>query len=418
MAPKCTCASDRLWLRAKRRPAYEELPSPVRLVDLYCGCGGLSLGAAEAARRAGRGFKVVLAVDSDPATLGAYQLNFPGACTTGQPVEEMFDGDLGQAISKGEEAVARKAGRVDVLVAGPPCQGHSTLNNHTRGDDPRNDLYTRAARAAEVLRPAVVMIENVPSVVRDQKGVASESRGCLERAGYAAASDVLDLSRLGAPQRRRRHVLVALRQDLGASAPELIRGLNGGCPVHQTRSLRWGIDDLIGVVTAEGIDAPSRPSPANVKRIKWLFDHDAYDLPNRERPGCHHGTHKYVSMYGRLRWDEPSPTMTTGFGSMGQGRYVHPSERRTLTPHEAARLQMLPDFFRLPADAGRGVIATLIGNAAPPSLALSVVGAALPLMGTSRRRMADRGQRDAPVATPNASALAGRRALRPTGALA
>jgi DNA mismatch endonuclease (patch repair protein) len=102
--------------------------------------------------------------------------------------------------------------------------------------------------------------------------------------------------------------------------------------------------------------------------MTWLIDHDQYDLPNSLRPKCHHARHSYVSMYGRLRWDSPAQTITTGYGSMGQGRYVHPARPRTITPHEAARLQTLPDFFDLGRFSTRSTWAHVIGNAVPPLL--------------------------------------------------
>ena len=73
-------------------------------------------------------------------------------------------------------------------------------------------------------------------------------------------------------------------------------------------------------------------------------------------------------MYGRLRWDQPAQTITTGFGSMGQGRYVHPARRRTITPHEAARLQTFPDTFDFGDVTSRKALAKMIGNAVPPLL--------------------------------------------------
>jgi DNA mismatch endonuclease Vsr len=124
-------------------------------------------------------------------------------------------------------------------------------------------------------------------------------------------------------------------------------------------------------------DSASTPNADNVSRIKWLFEHRKHDLPNALRPDCHHSEHSYVSMYGRLDWDEPAQTVTTGFGSMGQGRYVHPARRRTLTPHEAARLQMIPDFWNFGAVRKRGSLATLIGNAVPPILATALLEPAL-----------------------------------------
>jgi DNA mismatch endonuclease (patch repair protein) len=115
--------------------------------------------------------------------------------------------------------------------------------------------------------------------------------------------------------------------------------------------------------------------------MTWLLENNAYDLPNLLRPECHHGVHSYASMYGRLRWDAPAQTITTGFGSMGQGRFVHPSRPRTLTPHEAARLQTLPDFFDLDETKGRGAWAAVIGNAVPPLLGAHIASPLLCALG-------------------------------------
>jgi DNA mismatch endonuclease (patch repair protein) len=107
--------------------------------------------------------------------------------------------------------------------------------------------------------------------------------------------------------------------------------------------------------------------------MEWLLKNGKYDLPNRLRPKCHHGSHSYTSMYGRLSWDYPAQTITTGYGSMGQGRFVHPARARTLTAHEAARLQTLPDFFDLDETKGPGAWAAIIGNAVPPLLAVHII---------------------------------------------
>lgn len=91
---------------------------------------------------------------------------------------------------------------------------------------------------------------------------------------------------------------------------------------------------------------PSKMSTANQKRLAYLIRHKLYDLPDNMRPPCHRDKqHSYRSVYGRMRWDKPAQTITTGFGIMGQGRFVHPTRSRTITPHEAARLQGFPDFF-------------------------------------------------------------------------
>src|SRR5204863_791570 len=117
------------------------------------------------------------------------------------------------------------------------------------------------------------------------------------------------------------------------------------------------------------LDEPCASAPQTRRRIDVLFDNDLWDLPNEHRPTCHaSGKHSYRSIYGRLRWDQPAQTITTGFYSMCMGRNVHPARRRTITAHEAARLQGIPDWFSFSDVERRGELARLIGNAVPPKL--------------------------------------------------
>ena len=378
------CATDREFLVSKERPNYEGGPSPLRLVDLFAGGGGLTAGVAEAARRMGRGMEVALAVENDVHAADVYELNFPRANLVRADVETFLDGNLRTPVTASERSIALAVGGVDLLVAGPPCQGHSNLNNHTRREDPRNALYLRAVRAAEVLRPALVVIENVPTVRHDKGGVVEHSTQVLKAAGYTVASDVLHLVKFGVPQRRRRHLLLAANSE--RIDPSVMGRLGSVCDDHAERSVRWAIEDLVNQTAQSGADTASRPAPVNLERMQWLIDRDEYDLPNERRPECHQGPHSYNSMYGRLRWDAPAQTITTGFGCMGQGRFVHPAKPRTITPHEAARLQTLPDFFDLDAGKGRGVWARVIGNAVPP---LFVVHLLAPLIGALPRRAAE-----------------------------
>ena len=119
---------------------------------------------------------------------------------------------------------------------------------------------------------------------------------------------------------------------------------------------------------------PSRPTAENAKRIQYLFDNDIHDLPNSLRPSCHRDKqHAYISMYGRMHWDKPAQTLTSGFGSMGQGRFVHPTRPRLITPHEAARLQGFPDFFDFTVVDSVTALREMIANAVPPPLTLAFV---------------------------------------------
>jgi len=368
-----TCEEDRAFLRTMVWPSCETMDRPVRVVDLFCGGGGLSLGVAEAARRVGRGTVIALAVEADEGAADVYALNFADADLRRVDVSSLFDGEVAAPLTKSERTLAKAIGQVDILVAGPPCQGHSDLNNHTRREDPRNALYLRAVRAVEVLQPTCVLIENVPAVQHDKGKVVDAALAALCAQNYTAADAVLDLVKFGVPQHRRRHILLAVRGH--RIDPTAILETESPCNEHGPRSVRWAIDDLLDVSADSGPDSPSKPTPENLERMRWLHAAPARtDLPNSMRPKCHRDKqHSYVSMYGRLNWDDPAQTITTGFGSMGQGRFVHPALPRTITPHEAARLQTLPDFYDLDTTKGRGAWAMVIGNAVPPLLAVHLV---------------------------------------------
>lgn len=369
-----TREADYRFLRTQCRPkAGAEWPA-LRVVDLFSGCGGMTLGLWEAARRASLRLDIALAVDSSPNFVRVLASNFPESRAVAADVAALFDGELGTNPSAQESRLKEGIGSLDVLLGGPPCQGHSDLNNHTRRRDPKNALYLRMARAAEVLRPAVVVIENVPPVQWDSSDVVGRAKVALEKVGYQLDGRVVDLARVGVPQTRKRFLLVASR--LKKIDPVLFMDVfESRPPAH--RDLRWAIGDLETVSVETTFDAPTQMSEDNKRRVAYLFKHRVFDLPNSERPPCHRDNdHSYKSMYGRLRWNEPAQTVTTGFGSMGQGRYVHPSQRRTLTPHEAARLQTFPDWFSFREARGRTELATLIGNAVPPLL-MTALGSAL-----------------------------------------
>ena len=369
-SPARICAAT--WIRRKTWPKPSQTSrGTVSIVDLFCGCGGLTLGAWEAARVNKRRLKVKLAIDTPDYALAVYRANFGVSKTTAREIDirEVFPGQLGSRPQAVERTAVRKAGKVDILVAGPPCQGHSDLNNHTRRKDPRNDLYLRAVRAAELLEPRIVLIENVGPVIHDHSNVVARSVKMLQSIGYAVATRFVRASTLGLPQRRKRHILLAVRDadyDVADAFPTDFQE-----PV--------AISDYLVDIQDESEHrtemyyTPSRMTPRNRKRVEYLFKHDVYDLPNKQRPPCHENGHSYISMYGRLRWNQPAQTITTGFGCMGQGRFVHPTRPRVITPHEAARLQGFPDFFDFSAARTRRSLQDLIGNAVPPPIGALLV---------------------------------------------
>lgn len=364
------------WVRAPGWTRLED-SDPLRIVDLFSGCGGMTLGAYEGAKAEGRGAEVALAIDISEAALDVFRDNFraDNAVAQNEDIRKILDGSLGSRASSSERRLRARVGEVDFLLAGPPCQGHSDLNNHSRRADPRNGLYLCAIRAIEVLRPSIAIIENVPTVVHDRGGVVPDSQLHLRRLGYNFASRVVRFVEFGVPQTRRRHLTIASRTMPEDALTQLLVP-----SMTRSASVRDFIADLESRDTrAVGVfDRAAKQSIENRDRIAWLFDNDAYDLPDHLRPPCHRDrNHSYKSMYGRLKWDEPAQTITSGFGSMGQGRFVHPSCRRTLTCHEAARIQGFPDFFSFDACDSLTGLREMIGNAVPPQFVAAVVAGAL-----------------------------------------
>jgi DNA (cytosine-5)-methyltransferase 1 len=360
-------------LRAKSRPTPETATRTIRCADLFSGVGGLSAGLHEAAWTLNLEVDHLLAGDFDDVLLGIYDQNFrPGRLLPG-PIEDAVDGDIGAPPTSSEKTLRKQLDGLDLVLAGPPCQGHSDLNNHTRRNDPRNALFMRVVRFAEICRPRSIMIENVPGVLRDRGGVVSRAKDQLNRLGYELDAGVIRADELGVPQSRRRFFLLASRDGSPSIVAAAARGR------RPTRSISWAIDDLSE--TDETVfDSSASHSEINRRRIAYLFAHDLYDLPDSERPPCHRDKkHSYQAVYGRMRPDRPAPTITVGFGSTGQGRFVHPSLPRTLTPHEAARVQSFPDWFDF-GGLKRGQLQKAIGNAVPPRMASVVVRELLGLM--------------------------------------
>jgi DNA (cytosine-5)-methyltransferase 1 len=118
------------------------------------------------------------------------------------------------------------------------------------------------------------------------------------------------------------------------------------------------------------MDEVAELSPENAERVEWLFSNDEYDLPLHMRPDCHKEGTSYGAVYGRMKWDAPAPTLTTGFLTTGRGRFIHPKRPRTITPREAARLQGFPDWFDFVGTEApaRRDLAKWIGNAVPTVL--------------------------------------------------
>ena len=376
--------NDKRWLQMKKKPKTTNPKITIRSVDLFAGIGGIAVGTQEACRRLGYAHKCELANEWDESVLSVFEDNL-------QP-EVAICGDVGSLFNRGlfaknlQELLRKKLTVVekkllqkypfltepDLLTGGPPCQGHSDLNNHSRRDDPRNALYYRMIRAAKVLNPKAIIIENVSTVIHSKEKVVDNSVDLLKKMGYNVKLLMIWGNEFGVPQKRKRHFLIASR----ISIPDI--SLLEKYKLKKDRTLRWAIEDIELLANSTTYDSPADSDDENKKRMQWLIDNDEYDLPNKLRPDCHKDGHNYPAVYGRMYYDLPSSTITTGFRSNGQGRFTHPvaNPARPLTPHEGARIQTFPDWFSF-EKVGVTKMSKGIGNAVPPILAMHIANLAI-----------------------------------------
>lgn len=329
------------------------------VVDLFCGAGGLSYGFIK------EGFDVVGGYDIDEACRYPFEANNRApfiACDVSK-----LDG---RALRRQFQPRTPK-----VLVGCAPCQPFSTYNQ--KNADPKWRLLHAFSRIIEEARPDVVSMENVPALIRFSNGTTfARFEKRLLKAGYDVWWDIVDAPAYGVPQTRRRLVLLASR--LGSI--ELV-------PPIRTPKQYKTVESAIGhlpKLRAGGVDRndplhrASGMSAINLRRIRSARPGGTWrDWDERIVAACHtKGTGRgYSSVYGRMRADEPSPTLTTQFFGFGNGRFGHPTQHRALSLREGALLQTFPPNYRFVApgeEIAFKTIGRLIGNAVPVALARAI----------------------------------------------
>jgi DNA (cytosine-5)-methyltransferase 1 len=304
--------------------------------------------------------RVVAGVDFDEACKHPYEANHQAVDFHQRDVGNLEASDVERWFG---------AAAVRVLAGCAPCQPFSTYSNRydTIGTD-RWRLLNHFGRLAEELGPDVVTMENVPTVTRHT--VFNDFLTTLERRGYEVWYDVIDCAQFGLPQRRRRTVLLAsLHGPIELRAPsapgtKTVEDVLKSLPV-----LRHGGRD-----TEDPLHTSARLSPLNLERIKASKPGGSWrDWPKHLVAECHRkGTgRKYPSVYGRMKWNEPAPTLTTQFYGFGSGRFGHPTQARGLSLREGAILQGFPRNYSFVPEGEPiqfKVLGRLIGNAVPVDL--------------------------------------------------
>lgn len=336
-------------------------------IDLFCGAGGLSLGFQQA------GFNIIVGVDNEPAALETFEYNHKGSVGLNADLsqQETFDLILKAAGDK----------KIDVIIAGPPCQGFS-LTGPRNFDDPRNKLYLAVIEMVKQYQPKGFIIENVPGMATMYNGqVKDEVLRRFDAMGYNIECKILKACDYGVPQMRKRLVFMGVRKDIGK--PHFPEPLFGPKTDRPYRTCRDAISDLPTRETELGENEDSYNGPAITEYQQLmrgdcsiLFNHVATNhkqfvketialVPEggnyKDLPEGVGESRNFHMAWTRLNGNAPARTVDTGHRNL-----FHYELNRIPTVRESARIQSFPDNFVFKGT--RTKQDRQVGNAVPPLL--------------------------------------------------
>lgn len=329
----------------------------ISAIDLFCGIGGLSYGLKKA------GIKIKAGIDQDKTCEYAYSKNNK-AEFIGDDITNLKGSDLIDRYWKEEQ--------IKILVGCAPCQPFSTHSNKVKGKENTGkwNLLDEFLRLVKETTPNIVSMENVPNL--SNKDIFVNFKSTLEELGYKVSYQNVYCPDYGIPQKRRRLVLLASRYGEITLIPKTkspgkyktTKDAIGHLP-----KLKNGEKD-----ESDALHFTTELTEINIKRMKASKPNGTWlDWDEDLRLECHKKStgNTYKSVYGRMSWDEPSPTITTQFYNFGTGRFGHPEQDRALTIREAALLQTFPKnykFYKNQEDIALTKIGVHIGNAVPVDL--------------------------------------------------
>lgn len=385
----------------------EKRKKKINLVDLFCGAGGLSLGFAQ------QGYRTVFANDFEELCIETYKFNHPEIST-----DKIYCGDIRKIADSIDKYINDP---VDIVIGGPPCQGFSSANKHHRViDDPRNELYKYYLKAVARLAPKIVVMENVKGmlkvanqVVEDYAAIRVNCDGQV--CSYRVAYKVLNSSDFSVAQSRDRLIYIAIRDDIADKYAITPKAIFEKIEENNRTNPRYNLSDAL-----EGLRHVEPPHVMNVgevdteeagrkidvnqysgnenpylalincgKEIPLVYNHKArycnelnYEIYGRLNPGDDatdpkiadimpyaHRNDKFKDKYYKLYADRPCRTITAHLRSDCHS-HIHPTEPRTLTPREAARVQSFPDDYLFMGPYLKTYIQ--IGNAVPAVMARGI----------------------------------------------
>ncbi|MDN3619294.1 DNA cytosine methyltransferase [Polaribacter undariae] len=380
--------------------------SKPKLVDFFCGAGGLSLGFIQ------EGFHVDLANDYEDVCIQTYRYNHPEI-----PENRVIHGDIRKVVDEIDTLVTTD---IDGVVGGPPCQGFSSANQQRMIDDPRNELYKYFIRAVEIITPKFVVMENVrgmlpyaEQVVDDYKNIKAVKDD--KEFTYSIFYKVLVSDDFGVAQKRQRLIFIALRNDIVESKEITPIDIFNRIEKSNSNTKRHVLNDALQYI--KPLEAPRIKNMTEVddeitgkkidynlfkgnengylnkinnnKTIDFVFNHKArytndvnYEIYKRLDQGndgtnskisdimpYKHRNHVFKDKYFKLVADKPSRTITAHL-KMDCHSHIHPFQVRSITPREAARIQSFPDDYVFLGAYLKTYMQ--IGNAVPPMMARGI----------------------------------------------
>lgn len=352
----------------------------IRFIDLFCGCGGLSLGFEQA------GFIPVAGIDFKKSAIKTYREHFKNSKAICVDISSMD-----------EEQIKEELGglpNIDIIIGGPPCQGFSNANkNYVESDDSRNKLFFEFVKFVDLASPQVVVIENVPQIITKNNGYAKERiTEIFQKRGYSVTNAILDASEYGVPQKRMRNFFVIIKGEKFDLS--LIKKNDKKVTVKEAIEELYSFEDN----KLDNIEINSEPKTRYQKYLRSknnvVYNHDIHypaeiqqkrisyvpqggnwkDVPEElwktsrtQRDGRNN---RHSSAYKRL--NEKSVSVTIDAGNQ-HSNYYHPIYNRIPTVREAARLQSFPDDFIFSGTMTEQYLQ--VGNAVPPLLAKSLADA-------------------------------------------
>lgn len=331
----------------------------ISAVDLFCGVGGLSHGFIR------EGINVVAGLDLDPSCRFPFEENNGGG---------FIEADV-RLLQPEDILRLYPDGHIRILAGCPPCQPFSTYKQRNGGQkDERWKLVYDFAALVEGFCPEIVTLENVPNLIKYE--VFQNLIRLLETYGYSVSHSIVNCQHYSVPQTRTRLVLLASQFgpiELEAGSPDPSTWTTVRQAIGDLRPLDGGEAD-----PGDNLHKVQRLTEINLRRIRASKPGGTWrDWPQSLRTACHqkHSGKTYVSVYGRMEWDNPAPTITTQCYNFGSGRFGHPEQDRAISIREAAILQSFPkNYSFVPPDESVSIrkLSILIGNAVPVELGAAI----------------------------------------------